>query len=460
MKSTNHRTPQKPLLVLPIEIYEREIDGRLWLAGEALQRGYQVLIAHHGAAFLSNLSDCGILYKDHGPGLSKLCEYHGWKDPSLWIGALDEEGLVFRDKNTYRKTRVDGKALQYINDVFFVGDTQKNAAGIECFAAHTHISGHPRFDLCHVKHCQSSPEEPSGKLHVLINTRFGSLFPLGEQTSTTLRHHLTNNPSLRKTVANELVIFREFMALVDLLSSDPKIKITLRPHPAERPDYYRKRFQHTDNVSVQRSFGVIHAIQHADVVVHDGCTTAIEACLMGKVVIGQRPPLPYTSMGYTDFCNQFSLPTTSAQETYNLITSLRSRQSYHAISNRMQALREAMWPSHHIANWNSIGAAMKILDVVDQQKLPPRPAPVLSLWHRWKIARETLRRHVLKGCSTCPPITSIVKKLGPALQQIQLTDSKFPVVTVDDIVRRTEYILGERFTVQNIGNNCFLMCSS
>ncbi|TVR13521.1 MAG: hypothetical protein EA401_06575 [Planctomycetota bacterium] len=463
-KTFSHSFSPLPLLVLPMEIYEREIDARLWLAQEAIKRGYQILIAHHASPCLRGLSDCGIFYKDHGPGLVKLRKYHGWIDPSLWVGALDEEGLVFSSEETYRKGRVNREALQLLDDVFFIGAWQEKVAAIEQIPVRTHVTGHPRFDLCHGKYQESQPVPHSQKIRVLVNTRFGSLFPISESLPSVLkrRTHPSNDIN-KENIANELVICREILDLVDVLSADPGVVVTLRPHPAEHMDYYRNRFSNVCNVAVERRAGVVHAIEHSDIVVHDGCTTAIEACLMGKPVIGLRPPLPYPAISYGDFCNRFSLAASSSHEARDIITCLRSADEHRALLRRMAEIRTAMWPSQFMSNWCMGNATGKILDVVDQQQLPTRTAPTLAIQHRWNLAREALRRFMLMGCSALVPAKTRSRPFAQALYQIHLNDSKFPKVTLNEMRERAVYIMGSEFVRNNIhlqclARNCFLIC--
>jgi CDP-glycerol glycerophosphotransferase (TagB/SpsB family) len=71
--------------------------------------------------------------------------------------------------------------------------------------------------------------------------------------------------------------------------------IVVRPHPSEDHDTYRRKFQGTGNVHVVHEGNVIPWLMAADAVIHNGCTTAVEACLLGRPVICYQP---YTSELY------------------------------------------------------------------------------------------------------------------------------------------------------------------
>ena len=68
---------------------------------------------------------------------------------------------------------------------------------------------------------------------------------------------------------------------------------------------------------IDRSQDLREQIIWADYVIHDGCTTAIEAKYLGKKVLGLRPSLspPF----YDNFANQFSENYDTAESIINAI---------------------------------------------------------------------------------------------------------------------------------------------
>src|SRR5690606_35679226 len=82
-------------------------------------------------------------------------------------------------------------------------------------------------------------------------------------------------------------------------SLDKNIRVIVRPHPAESSERYARAFNDLENVTIDNSTSLTEQLNNASIVLHEGCTTAIEAALMGKPSIAMEltPPLsPYQSL--------------------------------------------------------------------------------------------------------------------------------------------------------------------
>ena len=58
--------------------------------------------------------------------------------------------------------------------------------------------------------------------------------------------------------------------------------IVLRPHPAEDPKVWQTYLQNIPNVHVIREGSISAWVKNAFVIMHNGCTTAIEATISKK----------------------------------------------------------------------------------------------------------------------------------------------------------------------------------
>jgi surface carbohydrate biosynthesis protein len=74
-----------------------------------------------------------------------------------------------------------------------------------------------------------------------------------------------------------------------LAIGEPSLKIVLRPHPAENTDAWLKEFTDLPNVEVIREGGIAAMILASRLVLHTGCTTGVEAMLMGHPTMSIRP---------------------------------------------------------------------------------------------------------------------------------------------------------------------------
>jgi len=85
-------------------------------------------------------------------------------------------------------------------------------------------------------------------------------------------------------------VFEKFKALLPFLAETyPKTTIVLRPHPSENQDLWKQEVEHYPNVTVQATGNVIPWILGSTVLIHNGCTTAVEAFAMDKPVISYDP---------------------------------------------------------------------------------------------------------------------------------------------------------------------------
>ena len=68
----------------------------------------------------------------------------------------------------------------------------------------------------------------------------------------------------------------------NLANKFPELNFIYRPHPSEDHDYYKVIFKGVKNINVEHDGNVIPWILACKLLLHDGCTTAIEATLAGK----------------------------------------------------------------------------------------------------------------------------------------------------------------------------------
>ena len=82
----------------------------------------------------------------------------------------------------------------------------------------------------------------------------------------------------------------EMIALIRrILNELPDKSIVLKVHPGENSTIYRKEFETCKNVFVVENQNIIPLIIASEVLIHNSCTTSIEATLLGKPVISFIP---------------------------------------------------------------------------------------------------------------------------------------------------------------------------
>ena len=67
-------------------------------------------------------------------------------------------------------------------------------------------------------------------------------------------------------------------------------KVVVRPHPSENINVWKNKTKnYSNNIKIIRSGNIIPWLMASKLVIHNGCTTAIEGTLLDKTVISYRP---------------------------------------------------------------------------------------------------------------------------------------------------------------------------
>ncbi|WP_299230714.1 surface carbohydrate biosynthesis protein [uncultured Halomonas sp.] len=356
---------KKKLVCLPVEVFKREFDAKVFLGVKAVERGYQVVIGHHKDPVLLKTPVGFYLYKDHGRGSVRLV--NKWYQDDCVVAALDEEGLIRKSDNLYKQSRVNDQAISKLEVVFAWGDDQKallQRCGVEKKIV---VSGNPRFDLLYLQNNARGFRDGkvASKRKVLVNTRFGSInSAIGEQYVENMRNcgELDTEDDVREWEnfkKNERIIFDEFINLIDMLGGEEELDVIVRPHPEELKDTYEKVAEKHPNIVVDFESSLVDHLAWCDVLIHDGCTTAIEGKAMGKEVLGLRPP--WVDYDYGTLANQFSINFETPRALVAYLKKPWKREE------RGEGLDLA---ASKIANFSSGDSFKKILDTIDGYEIP------------------------------------------------------------------------------------------
>jgi hypothetical protein len=90
--------------------------------------------------------------------------------------------------------------------------------------------------------------------------------------------------------AHKQALFESFQALIPRLEQAfPQLNIVIRPHPVELPDVYHALAAHSSRVRVDNRGNVIPWLMASRALIHNGCTTGVEAYIAGIPAIAYRP---------------------------------------------------------------------------------------------------------------------------------------------------------------------------
>ncbi len=294
----------RPWLLLPIETKVREFHAKLLLAAVAAEQGFQVLLGEQNAMLAQRRHLPRGIYLDKSVARTKTANFRRLKAAGNRVAAWCEEGLVYRDRDTYLQQRVSNESLAEAALFFAWGEVQAAdlLSGAPEAGDKVRISGNPRFDLLR-------PEwrgifAPQAEA---LSRRFGPYLLLNSNFSR-YNHFMGCDfwiETLQQrgiiTTATQLAVFRHWRdvigqvfdafkkALPVLAQAFPDHRLIVRPHPSEDHEVWRNLAQGLSNVEVVCEGSVIPWLLAAEAVLHNNCTTGLEAYVLGRPVVAYRP---------------------------------------------------------------------------------------------------------------------------------------------------------------------------
>lgn len=294
---------------LPIEVMNREYKAKLFLANFFLNAGYSVVIGSiwHMDKFLDNAENTVYITKDFYKYRSDfLKSLH--KNNHFVVG-WDEEGLIYDTDDYYIGTQLNAETLTALDLIITWGERQGRT--IEKFlpSCRSRICslGNPRLDLLSPNITKKIFEKEIDYIHdnfgrdyILVNSNFnvatrkdydsiGAVIDCNGSSENTIEL-VEKFDKLAKKLAPKFFIMVKHIA-----KQFPKKTIVFRPHPAENVKTLKDIFAKYDNIHVVKKFAINPWLVCASLVIHSGCTTGMEAAIMGKKVISYQPiiSVPY-----------------------------------------------------------------------------------------------------------------------------------------------------------------------
>jgi surface carbohydrate biosynthesis protein len=396
-------------LVVPSETRHREFDAKLWLACLAAERGLSTVVGSRVAIHLAagGLPRAVWLAKDVFRSsllMARLLRALGHR-----LTALDEEGLVWYSAESYRNARVHGGVLGLVEELFAWGEANaENWRAARGFRGQPiHVTGNPRFDLLRPELRGVFADEARavearfGRGFVLVSSNFGSVNHFvrgagahqhGAAGVARSDAHAAWTRFQIRLGAHRRALFRAFLDLLPALArAFPERGIVVRPHPSEDPGTWRAAAAGLPNVEVTGEGPVAPWLLAAGALVHNGCTTAIEAHLIGTPALAYRP---VRAEGL-----DLELPNALSEQACDAAALVRgceralARACAPALAARQAELRE-----RHLAGAAGPFAAERIVERLAALAALPAPRVSTSRRLRARIAVAGRRRYKL-ACS-------------------------------------------------------------
>lgn len=291
-------------IYIHIEVFSRELDSKLLLAVLAASKGHEALIINEILDdFKIKFVDPGIYHtKSLNPIGNKIQRHKKLIDNGFAVTSIDEEGgLVDYGYEIFAKRRYSAETVNQASAIFGWGDedikTLKKTYPL--YSNKIHKTGSPRADMWKnlFNNYWETPKKLPKKPYVLISSNLA----LGNNVNSLENNiykwknkgYYDREPLLLKKhfglAAENFLMMYEYIEAVKKLSLNSEYDVVLRPHPNENIEAWKIYLGDIVNVHVIREGSIDAWVNNAFVVVHNGCTTAIEASISNKQVISYTP---------------------------------------------------------------------------------------------------------------------------------------------------------------------------
>jgi surface carbohydrate biosynthesis protein len=301
---------QKRLLLIPVENQVRELDPKLLLACVAAQRGFSSVVGSRRELEFRIDSYPRSIYLSKSMTGRSLIFFRLARKFDHEIVTWDEEALVHLPPETYFSRRLHREAIRQVSHLFAWGQ-----GNVELWRQYPHLPdnlpihsvGNPRTDMLRPEMHPFYEDEVQALRDtygdfLLINTNFNHVNAFGPDMNL---FQPVNHPDApprfgraAKGMSREyaedlwnhkLAVFNDFQGLIPKLEQAfPQLNIVVRPHPTEGHDVYNQIASRCSRVHVTNQGNVVPWILATRAVLHNGCTTGIEAFVMGVPAISYR----------------------------------------------------------------------------------------------------------------------------------------------------------------------------
>jgi surface carbohydrate biosynthesis protein len=466
----------KPTLLIPVEIQAREFEAKLLLACVAARRGFPSVIGPRREMHFHIPSFPKSIYLSKSTTNASINVFRSLKRLGDKIVVWDEEALVALPPKLYFKHRLSLEALMYVSHLFAWGE--ENAELWRSYpemptGMHIHITGNPRGDLLRpeLNGYYQKEVETIRRIHgdfILINTNFNLvnayypemnlLMPSPHEGEAPLLTRRSVSLGLNREYAEgftayKFAILGDFEKLIPTLEKAfPEFTIVIRPHPAENQEVYKRLAAKCERVQVIHKGNVVPWLLAAKALIHNGCTTGIEAYAVGT------PTVAYRSRAHEQYDRDFhDLPNRLSHQCFNVeevkatLGKILAGQLGIANSDGCKVLMK-----RHLASQEGPLACERIIDVLENVTRNWSQIPKPALADRLRVGIWATRRRIKKR----------IRGMRPNLRhnRPEFLHHRYPGVSLEELrdrLARFQQLLGykNQLKVKRINGQFFTICN-
>ena len=245
-------------------------------------------------------------------------------------------------------------------------------------------------------------------------------------------------------------IFEHFQRLIPPLEQAfPKHTIVVRPHPTENQEIYRRIAAQCSRVRVTNEGNVVPWLLATRALVHNGCTTGVEAYVLRVPAVSYRATVNDTyDYGFYRLPNLLSHQCFTFDELCGTLGKILAGELGPADGDERRALID-----HHLAGLEGPMACERIVDVIEEIAAggaqAPEPTPLNRL-ERWLVTRglRLARRYI-----SCIP---------GAHNKPEFQRHRYPGASIEELgqrLARFQQLLGDKkdLQIEEIFDNIYLI---
>ncbi|MGD2023662.1 MAG: hypothetical protein PVG96_07535 [Desulfobacterales bacterium] len=414
-------TIKKPLLLIPVENQVRELDPKLLLACVAAERGFSSIIGSRREMEFNIDAFPRSIYLSKSMTIRSLLFFRVAKKFGHEIITWDEEALVHLPAETYFSRRLDTRSIRYVSHLFAWG--QDNADLWRQYAhlpdnIPIHITGNPRSDMLRPE-LRAFYEKEVNRIHrkygdfILINTNFNHVNAYGPDMNLFKPVQKPGQKAVFGRAARGMsreyaeglrdhkqAVFECFQQLIPQLEKAiPDTQFVVRPHPTENQDIYNHIASGCERVHVTNEGNVVPWLMATKAVIHNGCTTGVEAYMMGVPAISYRAVVNEDyDYGFYVLPNKMSHECYDVEQLTNLLKNVLKGEVSAADGDERRALIQ-----HYLSAQDGPLACERMIDIIQtisQKWVPPDHVALKKRLERWVL---TLGLHLAKGIKSRLP---------------------------------------------------------
>jgi surface carbohydrate biosynthesis protein len=464
---------EKLQLLIPVENQVREFDAKLLLACIAANKGFSSVIGSRREMEFRIASFPRSLYLSKSMTIRSALLFKVAHRVGHNIVAWDEEALVHLPPETYFSDRLSPASIVYVSHLLAWG---QNNANLWRQYSHLpndipiHITGNPRADMLRPE-MRPFFEEDVEKIRksygnfILVNTNFNhvnafspemNLFKPVKKPGETPGFGRGARGMSREFAEglrdHKQAVFQNFQELIPAIErAFSEYTIIVRPHPTENQETYRNIAAQCKRVWVTNEGNVVPWILASKAVIHNGCTTGLEAYVMEVPAISYRPTVnDFYDLGFYRLPNLLSHQCFDFDELHATLGNILAGKLGPADGAERQEL-----VNHHMVALDGPLACERIVDTCEQISNNRAGLSKPTLGHRLN------RWFFAKGLGLANRYKSFLpgEFNKPAFQR-----HRYPGISIEELgarLSRFQHILGysEKLRVEEISDQIFRISS-